>query len=130
MPEPGNCHMCGHPEKPSVGEDCPSCGTVNYGVLRLIGSSGAAEEFRTPARVGARLLASVDSDGARFASECQFELDKDESFCSWSISIRKEPTHRTFVNGAPLVVNNPIKLTHGDSISIEDRVLKLRVEFV
>ena len=112
-----------------MGDYCIACGESNHGALRLTGSTGLFKDFKITTRIGNQLLKKIDPDNAKYASAIQFEVKKtDEPF--WIISIVNNPTYRTFVNGDPLSSGSTLVLSPGDFVSIEDRVLKLKVDLV
>ena len=129
MPNWSPCPNCEDCDLVNIGERCPVCGKPNHGDLKITSSMGKSIEFKTTSRVGNSILKDLDPEDSRYASGVQFVIRK----CSnpnWLICIENQPKHRTFVNSHPLEIGTDIQLTPGDEISIEDKVLRLKVDVI
>jgi hypothetical protein len=112
---------------------CPSCGVENASSARACAiclrpqkevtvvltstATGQALVVRIPTVFGRRLLGRFAGDDARFASEAQFELIRDELTADWLVRHHEDARHPTFYDGAALGPI-PVPLGDGGTLSI------------
>ena len=121
---------------------CPSCGVDNalsaatcaicmrpqkvITVVLTSAATGLARVVRIPTVFGRRLLAILAGDDARFASEPQFDLLRDEAGTGWLVRHHQDARNPTFYDGAA-VGPIPVPIGDGGTLSIGPTRLRLIV---
>ncbi len=121
------CGHCGIENAASAGR-CVGCGLPALPplVLRSI-ATGREEEVRTTRRLGRQVFAHRLRDpDAKFASELQFEVVRDETAAGWVVRPLPDAVNPTFYDGTRIDPDG-ILLADGGVISIGKSKLKLQV---
>jgi hypothetical protein len=122
--------QCGHCgiDNTLTALQCAACGLAAFPPLVLRSTStGREEEVRTARRLGKQVFAfRLGDPDAKFASELQFELIRDETADAWVVRPLAGALNPTFYNGAPLGPAGS-RLDDGGVISIGKNKLRLQV---
>jgi hypothetical protein len=115
------CPECGLVNERETPRICEGCGKADLGVLTLrCEATGKKLRMSMPTDVGRTLLKGLAGEDARFASEPQFQLAKDEGRGAWVIRTSAAATNPTLLNGAPLT-EEPTPLAAGHVLSVGSR---------
>jgi len=124
------CPQCGS-ENPPVERRCCVCRHPNLPrvVVLHAAATGKEAEFTEPVRFGKAVFTHRFADpDARYASDLQFEIVRDESQVAWVVRPLAGAVNPTYYNGAP-VGPEGCPLEDGGVISLGKTKLKLQVRF-
>ncbi len=115
------CPECGLVNERETPRICEGCGKADLGVLTLrCEATGKKLRMSMSTDVGRTLLKSLAGEDARFASEPQFRLTKDEARGAWVVQTSATATNPTRLHGAPLTAE-PAPLAAGHVLSVGSR---------
>jgi hypothetical protein len=115
------CQECGLLNEKDSPRVCEGCGKADLGVLTLlVEATGKKLRMSVDTAVGRALLKPLAGDDARFASDAQFRVCKDEGRGVWIIHADASATNPTLLNGKPLA-EDPAPLAAGHVLSIGSR---------
>ncbi len=110
------CLVCRHPNLPRVV------------VLQSV-ATGKEAEFTEPVKFGKAVFTHRFADpDAKYASDLQFEIIRDDDRVAWVIRPFAESVNPTCYNGKPLD-SAGIELVDGGIISVSKSKMKLKVRF-
>jgi hypothetical protein len=115
------CRECGLLNEKDSPRVCEGCGKADLGVLTLlIEATGKKIRMSVETDVGRALLKNLAGEDARFASDLQFRICKDEGRGAWLVRADPAATNPTLLNGTPLAAE-PAPLAAGHVIAIGSR---------
>lgn len=121
------CPTCGFVNNDTKSQCEAMCGYARLGRLVLTcDSTGRQLRMAIQTAIGKRLLATLGSDEAKFASDPQFHATPDTALGCWVVRHAPSAVNRTFLNGRPLTTATPLEA--GAALSV-DQKLKLTVRF-
>lgn len=119
------CPKCGLASAESR-QLCEGCGHARPLVLRCA-ETGRELRMNVETVVGRRLLRTLGSDEAQFASEPQFHLRPDLTHGCWVVEHVAGAANTTFLDGVTLAAPTPLQT--GSILSLGLDKLKLSVQF-
>lgn len=123
------CKECGFEANLDTNLKCEACGYSEATILTLTSeTTGKSIEMRIPTTVGKQLLRSFAGDESRFASNVQFQIGRDSTNGTWTVTHDSSAANPTYLDGQPLLRTVSLKDGSVISIGLEKSLLVVRIK--